>query len=46
MILVTGSEASTRFIYSKLMAYATSGWISRTALAASYHRILALKAGL
>jgi beta-N-acetylhexosaminidase len=46
MILVTGSERSTRYIYSKLMAYATSGWISRTALASSYHRILALKDGL
>jgi beta-N-acetylhexosaminidase len=46
MILVSGSEASTRYDYQKLMAYAASGWISRTALAASYHRILTLKAGI
>ena len=46
MILVTGSEASTRYIYTKLMAYAASGWIPRTALQASYTRILAMKAGL
>jgi len=46
MILVTGSEASTRYDYQKLMAYAASGWISRTALEASYARILALKAAL
>lgn len=46
MILVTGSEASTRYIYTKLMAYGASGWISRTALQASYTRILAMKAGL
>jgi beta-N-acetylhexosaminidase len=46
MVLVTGSEASTRYIYTKLMAYAASGWIPRTTLQLSYTRILAMKAGL
>jgi beta-N-acetylhexosaminidase len=46
MILVTGSEASTRTVYSTLMDNAEAGTISRTVLRASYDRILALKEGL
>ena len=46
MILTTGSEASTRAVYAKLLAAATSGAIPRATLLASYDRILALKAGL
>jgi len=46
MIMVTGNEASSRYVYSQLMAYATSGSISRAALLASYQRIVALKAAL
>ena len=46
MLLVTGSEASTRAVYTALVRAAGLGDISRAALAASYDRILALKAGL
>ena len=46
MILLTGSEASTRAAYATLLADARAGSISRTRLLASYDRILALKAGL
>ena len=46
MILVTGSEASTRDIYAKLIEWSANGSISKAALEASYARILALKAGL
>lgn len=45
MILVTGTEASTRDVYSKLIEWSVNGSISKAALAASYERILALKAG-
>jgi beta-N-acetylhexosaminidase len=44
MILVTGSEASTKATYTSLLAAATAGSIPRTTLVASYDRILALKA--
>jgi beta-N-acetylhexosaminidase len=43
MILVTGSEASTKVVYDTLLAKAQSGTISRSTLEASYARILALK---
>jgi beta-N-acetylhexosaminidase len=46
MLLLTGSEASTKTVYSSLLASATAGSISRTTLVASYNRILTLKAGL
>jgi len=46
MILVTGSEASTRAVYSALLAAAQDGSIARATLLASYNRIVALKAGL
>jgi beta-N-acetylhexosaminidase len=45
MILLTGSEASTRAVYATLLADATAGTISRTRLLISYDRILALKSG-
>ncbi len=44
MILVTGSEASTRAVYSALLAAAQNGAIARSTLLASYTRIVALKA--
>ncbi len=46
MILVTGSEASTRAVYSALLSAAQNGSIARSPLLASYNRILALKARL
>jgi len=46
MILVTGSEASTRAVYSALLAAAQAGSIARWMLLASYNRIIALKAHL
>jgi beta-N-acetylhexosaminidase len=46
MILVSGSEASTKALYATLLSYATVGSISKATLLASYNRILALKAGL
>ncbi len=46
MILMTGSEASTRGVYAELMTWAANGSISKALLQASYDRILALKAGL
>jgi beta-N-acetylhexosaminidase len=46
MILVTGSEASTRAVYSALLAAAQAGSIARSTLLASYNRIIALKAHL
>ncbi|MEA2520329.1 MAG: beta-N-acetylhexosaminidase [Chloroflexota bacterium] len=44
MLLVTGSESTSRAVYSSLLADATAGRISATLLRASYTRILALKA--
>ena len=46
MILLTGSEASTRAAYATLLKHATTGSVPRATLRASYDRILALKAGL
>jgi beta-N-acetylhexosaminidase len=46
MILMTGSEASTRAVYATLLARAKSGFIQADRLRASYARILSLKAGL
>ena len=46
MILLTGSEASTKAVYASLLNAAKAGSISRTRLLASYDRILVLKAGL
>src|SRR4051794_34960293 len=46
IILVTGSEASTKATFSALLASAQAGTISRADLDAGYARILALKASL
>jgi beta-N-acetylhexosaminidase len=46
MILVTGSEATSRSVYARLLVDAQAGLIARSTLRASYDRILALKAGL
>jgi beta-N-acetylhexosaminidase len=46
MILITGSEATSRGVYATLLAEARSGSIATPTLRASYDRILALKAGL
>jgi beta-N-acetylhexosaminidase len=46
MLLLTGSEASSRSVFSTLLAAAKAGQISHDRLTASYGRILALKAGL
>ena len=45
MILLTGSEASTRAVFATLVEKARQGTISRTTLLASYARIVAMKAG-
>jgi beta-N-acetylhexosaminidase len=45
MILVSGSEASTRTVYATLLAAATNGTLSQPSLEASYARIRALKSG-
>ena len=45
-VLTTGSEASTRAVYTYLVAEATAGSIPTSLLRASYARVLALKAGL
>jgi beta-N-acetylhexosaminidase len=46
MLLLAGSEASTAGIYGTLLTDARNGSIPKTRLAASYGRILAMKAGL
>jgi beta-N-acetylhexosaminidase len=46
MILVTGSERTSRGVYAALLASATAGAIPEATLRASYDRIIALKAGL
>jgi beta-N-acetylhexosaminidase len=46
MLLLTGSEASSRSVFSTLLDAAKAGQIPHDRLAASYGRILALKAGL
>ena len=44
MLLLTGSEASSRSVYRSLVAAAQAGQIGKARLTASYHRIVALKA--
>ncbi len=44
LLLLTGSEASTKSDFSQLLAAATAGTVPRAALLASWTRILALKA--
>jgi beta-N-acetylhexosaminidase len=44
IILVTGSEASTKATFKSLLAAATAGSVARARLLTSYDRILALKA--
>ena len=46
MLLTTGSEATTKTVYDKLLALAKGGFIPRSTLLDSYDRILTLKAGL
>jgi beta-N-acetylhexosaminidase len=46
LLLLTGSEASSRSVYRSLLAAASDGTIRETRLAASYHRIAALKSTL
>ena len=46
LILLTGSEATTRNVYASLLRAAQSGRVGRGTLAASYRRILALKGRL
>ena len=46
MLLLTGSEASSRSVYRSLLEGVASGAISLARLQASYERIMALKAGL
>jgi beta-N-acetylhexosaminidase len=46
MILVTGSEATSRSVYASLLKNVANGTISIARLQASYARILALKASL
>ena len=45
MILITGSEATSRGVFATLLADATAGSISLTSLRASYARIIAMKGG-
>jgi len=45
MILLTGSEASTRGVFGSLMTRVANGSLSRATLQASYARIVAMKAG-
>jgi beta-N-acetylhexosaminidase len=46
MLLLTGSEASSRSVFRTLLDAAKTGQIPQDRLAASYDRIVALKAGL
>jgi beta-N-acetylhexosaminidase len=46
MLLLTGSEGSSRSVYRSLLEAAQAGQIRHDRLTASYDRILALKAGL
>ena len=46
LVMLTGDEASTKRAHTLLMQRATSGWLDRADLEASYARILALKASL
>jgi beta-N-acetylhexosaminidase len=46
LILVTGSEATSRSVYTSLLGAAADGRIRQARLLASYQRIVALKTGL
>jgi beta-N-acetylhexosaminidase len=46
LLLITGSQATSRGVYSRLLAAATSGALPGSRLTASYNRILALKGKL
>jgi beta-N-acetylhexosaminidase len=46
LLLITGSETTSRGVYSTLLAAAQAGTLSTATLEASYARIIALKAGL
>jgi beta-N-acetylhexosaminidase len=46
LLLVTGSQATSRGVYDRLLAAARAGTIPRSHLTASYNRILALKGRL
>jgi beta-N-acetylhexosaminidase len=46
LLLITGSESTSRGVYSTLLAAAEAGTLSTATLQASYDRILLLKAGL
>jgi beta-N-acetylhexosaminidase len=46
MLLLTGSEASSRSVFQTLLDAAKAGQLPQDRLTASYHRIVALKAGL
>jgi beta-N-acetylhexosaminidase len=46
MLLLTGSEASSRAVYASLLRSASAGAFSVSALRASWDRIVALKSGL
>ena len=46
MILLTGSEASTRGVFTSLLTRVANGSLSRMKLQASFARIVAMKAGL
>ena len=46
MLLLTGSEASSRSVYRSLLDAAQAAQIPHNRLVASFHRIVALKAGL
>jgi beta-N-acetylhexosaminidase len=45
MILLTGSEVSTRGVFASLLTRVANGSLSRATLQASYARIVAMKAG-
>jgi beta-N-acetylhexosaminidase len=46
LLLITGSQATSAVVYSRLLAAANSGALPRSGLTASYDRIVALKARL
>jgi beta-N-acetylhexosaminidase len=46
LLLVTGSQATSKGVYNRLLAAAKAGTLPRSHLTASYHRILTLKGRL
>jgi beta-N-acetylhexosaminidase len=46
LLLITGSQATSAVVYSRLLAAASSGALPRSGLTASYDRIVALKGRL